>query len=197
MIHHPHFFGYGSLVNTATHSYPGIQHATLQGWRRVWRHTTHRMAAFLTVRPDATTTLEGLIAAVPDADWHTLDAREYAYDRHKVTPQITAANIPCGTAVYAVPGSAHIAPSATHPILLSYLDVVVQGYLHRFGEDGVARFFETTDGWHTPILNDRMTPRYPRAQTLTKNETALVDHFIAVNSTSSGAVLDAQTDRDP
>ena len=26
-------------------------------------------------------------------------------------------------------------------VLLSYIDVVVQGYLREFGEDGVARFF--------------------------------------------------------
>ncbi|WP_224826338.1 gamma-glutamylcyclotransferase family protein [Cognatishimia sp. MH4019] len=182
MIHHPHFFGYGSLVNTATHSFPGVQHATLKGWRRVWRHTTHRTAAFLTVRPDPNTTLEGLIAAVPDADWHALDAREYAYDRHNVTPLITATNAPSETAVYAIPDDAHVAPSVEHPILLSYLDVVVQGYLHRFGEDGVARFFATTDGWNAPILNDRAAPRYPRAQTLTNSEIALVDHFIAASS---------------
>lgn len=182
MIHHPHFFGYGSLVNTATHNYPGVQEAYLQGWRRVWRYTTYRTAAFLTVRPDPDTTLEGLVAAVPDANWQALDAREYAYRRHSVTPLITASNPPSETAVYAIPDNAHIAPSVASPILLSYLDVVVQGYLRQFGEDGVARFFATTDGWSAPILNDRAAPRYPRAQTLKISETALVDHFIAASS---------------
>ena len=40
-----------------------------------------------------------------------------------------------------------IHPQPKTPILLSYLDVVVQGYLAEFGEAGVARFFASTDGW--------------------------------------------------
>ena len=31
----------------------------------------------------------------------------------------------------------------------------------------------------TPILDDRATPRYPRAQRLTTEETELVDHHLA------------------
>jgi hypothetical protein len=65
-----------------------------------------------------------------------------------------------------------------HAILLSYLDVVVQGFLKEFGESGVTRFFDTTDGWNTPVLNDRNDPRYPRAQVLSTAETALVDHHL-------------------
>ncbi|MDX5384038.1 MAG: gamma-glutamylcyclotransferase, partial [Rhodobacterales bacterium] len=33
------FFGYGSLVNRATHDYGQARAATLPGWRRAWRHT--------------------------------------------------------------------------------------------------------------------------------------------------------------
>ena len=64
-------------------------------------------------------------------------------------------------------------------ILLSYLDVVVQGYHQQFGKDGVAAFFDTTDGWDTPILNDREAPHYPRSQILSRAETALVDQHLA------------------
>jgi hypothetical protein len=51
----------------------------------------------------------------------------------------------------------------------------VQGYLRAFGEDGVRDFFDTTDGWNAPILNDRAEPRYPRHQQLRPEETDLVD----------------------
>jgi hypothetical protein len=34
---------------------------------------------------------------------------------------------------------------------------------------------ETTDGWDTVVLNDRANPIYPRAQSLSADETALVD----------------------
>ena len=64
-------------------------------------------------------------------------------------------------------------------MLLSYLDVVVQGYLREFGEQGVQRFFDTTDGWDAPVLNDRADPVYPRHRTLNEQERALVDDMLA------------------
>ncbi|WP_010137298.1 hypothetical protein [Oceanicola sp. S124] len=55
----------------------------------------------------------------------------------------------------------------------------MQGYLDEFGEAGVARFFETTDGWGAPIRDDRAAPLYPRAQKLSPAERALVDRWLA------------------
>ena len=72
----------------------------------------------------------------------------------------------------------HSARRRAHPILLSYLDVVIQGYLRHFGPDGVARFVATTEGWNAPVLNDRAAPLYPRAQRLTAAETGLVDTIL-------------------
>ena len=77
----PYFFGYGSLVNRATHDYPDARPARLRGWRRCWVKTSARDAVFLSVEPDPATTIDGLIAAVPNADWAALDLREAAYDR--------------------------------------------------------------------------------------------------------------------
>ena len=48
-----------------------------------------------------------------------------------------------------------------------------------FGLDGVAAFFDTTDGWDAPILDDRAAPRYPRHQRLAPDETALVDQHLS------------------
>ena len=63
------------------------------------------------------------------------------------------------------------------PILQSYLDVVFQGYLDHFGEDGIASFIATTLDWDRPILNDRDAPLYPRAQNLSLRELKIIDHF--------------------
>ncbi len=179
-LHDAYFFGYGSLVNRATHVFAEAHPAQLSGWRRVWRHTELRPVAFLTVLPDADCIIDGLIAAVPGAGWPALDLREAAYTRvpahHQVIhplphrPEI---------AVYSIPEGQHGTPSAAHPILLSYIDVVVQGYLREFGPEGVARFFETTDGWGAPILDDRASPRYPRHQALSPDERALSDDHLA------------------
>ncbi|WP_417678402.1 gamma-glutamylcyclotransferase family protein [Pseudodonghicola sp.] len=175
----PYFFGYGSLVNTATHDFSDPRPARLAGWRRAWRHTDLRPVAFLTAIPDAQSAIEGMIAHVPNGDWAALDQREWAYDRLPATDAVShdiARKIEI--AVYAVPDSS-AAPGLRHPILLSYLDVVVQGYLREFGAEGAARFFATTDGWEAPILNDRAAPRYPRHQKLSAAETAFVDGRLA------------------
>ncbi|MFV1494944.1 gamma-glutamylcyclotransferase family protein [Phaeobacter sp. JH20_02] len=185
----PYFFGYGSLVNTRTHGYGQARPARLSGWRRAWVHTDLRPVAFLSAVPCDRTTIDGLIAEVPGADWAALDDREFAYERlpaggavqHDLNPETDIA-------VYAVPGHSQRAASLRHPILLSYLDVVIQGYLDVFGADGVAAFVRTTDGWDAPILNDRSAPRYPRAQRLTVEELDLVDqHLLALGATVIGA----------
>jgi len=168
-----HFFGYGSLVNRATHNYPHAQTAVLQGWRRVWVHTPRRPIAFLSAHPDPTCQIAGLVAEVPGRDWAELDKREFAYRRHPVSAMVAGASLPAQ--VYAVPSDNAQTPRLTHPILMSYLDAVVQGFLREFGADGAHSFFATTEGWAAPILNDRAAPRYPRAQSLTKAETETVD----------------------
>lgn len=172
----PHFFGYGSLVNRRTHGYTPAHRATLPGWRREWRATTLRPSAFLTARPVAGSEIDGLIAPVPGNDWAALDQREAGYDRlpadtvrHAVTPAPRVA-------VYSIPPRSDDLDSC--PILLSYLDVVVQGFLAEFGEAGVARFFETTDNWSLPVADDRAAPLYPRAQKLHASEAKLVDRWL-------------------
>jgi hypothetical protein len=186
---HPQFFGYGSLVNLATHDYVDPTPATLKGWRRVWRHAKARPVAFLSVEPCANTVLHGITAKVPNADWAALDAREHAYLRRDVTAQFHHP-----TAVYEANPEHTSAPSVAHPILLSYLDVVTAGYHGIYGDDGVAHFFSTTVGLG-PVLNDRADPLYPRAQLLstrTRNtvDAALSTLAVAVHP-AEGALVDA------
>jgi hypothetical protein len=170
----PYFFGYGSLVNRATHAYPRAVRARAHGWVRIWQATTLRQVAYLSVTPAPGVEIEGLIAAVPGGDWAALDAREHAYARHPLA-QLRHDAGPIGPVMIYQVEARHIAPAGRHPILLSYLDTVVQGFLREFGTAGVARFFETTQGWDTGIVNDRTAPCYPRAQPTTGRERALVD----------------------
>ncbi len=163
----PRFFGYGSLVNLATHDYPNAQPATLQGWRRTWVHAAARPVAFLSVEPHDTT-LHGITAQVPDADWTALDKREHAYLRRDVSAQFSHE-----TAVYQADPEQTVPPSVGHPILLSYLDVVIAGFQTLMGDAGPAHFFETTAQWG-PVVDDRADPLYPRAQPLdTRTRTAV------------------------
>jgi len=175
-----YFFGYGSLVNRDTHGYDGARTARLSGWKRVWRHTRLRPVAYLTVVPDAESEIDGLIASVPARDWAALDARERAYDRVAACHQVTH-TLPHSPeiAVYTIPDGKHGTPDETCPALLSYIDVVVQGYLREFGEQGARRFFDTTAGWEAPVLDDRAAPVYPRHRRLSSDERAFVDELLS------------------
>ena len=176
----PYFFGYGSLVNAATHSYTTTHPAKLMGWRRVWRHTSIRELAYLSVTPADGAQIDGLIAKVPNSDWDALDLRETGYFRSSLQgTSLTHSAGQVDVQMYQTHPEREIRPDVRHPILLSYLDVVVQGFLSAFGEEGVDRFFDTTDGWDAHILNDRSNPLYPRSQTLTPSEIALVDWHLS------------------
>lgn len=174
-----YFFGYGSLVNDRTHAYPEPAAATLRGWRRVWRATALREEAFLSAAPSPGTTILGLVAEVPGQDWAALDMRETGYDRQVVSDAVDhGLGAPAHVQVYTVPDRNH-RPDRRTPVLLSYLDVVVQGFFQRYGADGVAHFFATTDGWPDRVRDDRAAPRYPRHQSLSGAERALVDAALA------------------
>lgn len=162
-------FGYGSLVNRATHALGPARRLTIRGWRRAWVQTGLRPAAHLTALPEPGGQLDGLALPVAEADRAALLAREAAYDpaRHGALT------------IFTIPPGKHPASGTRHPILLSYLDAVIQGYLAEFGAAGVARFFASTTGWEAGLLDDRAAPRYPRHQTLTAAERTLVDNHLA------------------
>ncbi len=166
----PAVFGYGSLVNRATHAYAPARPARMTGFRRAWRYTANREGPYLTAVASPSDMIDGLIAAIPGGDWAALDRREEGYDRLP-TPEP-------GVMIYAVPAGGDFDAEAPAPILLSYVDVVFQGYLREFGPAGPEGFAATTDGWDLPILDDRAAPLYPRHQRLSGAETALVDAIL-------------------
>jgi len=177
-MHDPFFFGYGSLVNRATHDFPAARRARVTGWARVWRGTSLRQVAYLSAVEAPGSVIEGLAAAVPGGDWQALDLRERAYARHMVDDIDHDGPEALAVQIYKVEPH-HVTDGIDHPILLSYLDTVVQGYLCEFGETGAVRFFDTTGGWHLPILDDRAAPVYPRAQVLSAEDRDFVDDRLA------------------
>lgn len=164
---HPQFFGYGSLVNLRTHAYPRARPAEIMGWQRIWRSVAGCHQAVLSVITEEGSSLRGVIADVPNADWVALDQRESLYNRHL---------LPDGTAIYEVQNNLVATPA---PILRSYLDVVTQGFHDLYGPPGVTDFFATTTNWRA-VEDDRAAPRYPRHQRVGPEITALVDHHLAV-----------------
>ena len=139
--------------------------------------------AFLTVVRDENTEIDGVIASVPGSEWAELDERERHYDRVTLSEDEIFEASTIDLQIYQAKPAKSAPPSVRHPILLSYLDVVVQGYLDVFGTQGVEAFFETTDGWDGPVLNDRPSPRYGRHQVTTQRERDLTDVLLRCLST--------------
>jgi hypothetical protein len=175
---HPYFFGYGSLVNLATHDYRPFAPATLTGWRRKWCQTGLRALPYLSVYPVEKQCIDGLVACVPDANWAALDERETGYDRAQA--DIFSEHAVGDVQLYHVPDRNLAAGGFQSGILLSYLDCVVQGYIQNFGLKGAEAFFDTTDGWDAPITDDRVAPLYPRSVQLDAAEILFVDHMLSV-----------------
>lgn len=166
-------FGYGSLVNRDTHAFTPCDKVELIGWRRNWHHPVmgRRAVTSLSIEPDDTSTIKGLRAWVAPDQVADLDAREKGYARTNVPLFMEAQDAPQITYVSRAPRSG----DKTYPILQSYLDAVLMGFLAEFGEAGVHHFVETTAGWDTPILRDRETPFYPRAVDVSSDQAAFFE----------------------
>ena len=193
------YFGYGSLVNDDTRNAESFGFAgRLRGYRRrwsIWRASEERRAfgfggvAALSVTPSRDAFCDGLLIFDRKEHLPHVDEREAMYDRVLIDLDDfqTEHEIPVGLDCYIYVGQpAHTdIVDPNFPILQSYVDAVMQGFLHKFGEAGVGRFVEETDGWQTPIVQDRDRPCYPRSISLTLDEQDLLDQYIA----KSGAPL--------
>jgi hypothetical protein len=167
-------FGYGSLVNRATlPPFLSARPMRLEGWRRGWRASGETDSGAgvcsLSARPAAGYACDGLAITFERAIWPVIRRREFRYD---------VVRLEDGTVVFQAERAIDRFGDDDHPLHLSYVDVVLKGFLIEFGAAGVARFMAETEGWHAPILDDRSAPRYPRAQQLEASERALVDKML-------------------
>lgn len=176
------YFGYGSLVNRATHRTEIVDAvpARLKGWRRRWQPNEKGSdRALLSVRRDAGATTDGLLVIDRAENLPAIELREQGYRR--VT--LTANDLEISGAT-SFEGPIHVyegleeGPSAPLHIFQSYLDAVLQGFLHEYGEAEVRRFVYETEGFDAAVLTDREGPLYPRAVVLSAAERTLFDALL-------------------
>lgn len=166
-------FGFGSLVNPETHAFATMSKAHVSGEIREWASVADWPHAFLSLTPQEGITVPGLVLSVPATLQADLDRRETHYTRH---------DLPAAGKDVVTYRATSQTRQTDKPILLSYLDVVIKGYLEQFTEAEAAAFFFSTRNWDHPILNDRAKPLYPRASVLNADQTAFVDRQIAAIS---------------
>ena len=174
-------FGYGSLVNTQTHPFCQNHRTHLLGWERVWAHritTPTTCLTSLSIRPKGGSSVAGLLSFVETSQIADLDLREQNYNLHSLEHSDLSNAQQATTALTTYVSSSQTIGNADFPILQSYLDTVMQGFLLEFGEGGVADFLKTTAGWETPILKDRESPFYPRATRLSTFQKELFDQLL-------------------
>jgi len=193
------YFGYGSLVNraTLTTGHVAAHRARLKGWRRTWRPRPQMPAladmgaavslpdgatpALLTAHRAESAAIDGLLVIDFAVNLPGIDAREFRYHRRDISLADLEFSDPghgLGAEIALHVYEARIEHPATEgpaPILRSYLDAVMQGFLREFGADGLHRFVSETDAFHAPIHEDRAEPLYPRAVSLSPAEVELFD----------------------
>ena len=185
------YFGYGSLVNrhTLRTSYIDAQPARLTGWRRCWRPSAHWVrhkskspASMLSARPHPDQVIDGLLVYDTLENLPSVDQREAAYERVQVAPNAIQLNgrVPQDCPIYIYEAHTNRAPhDPEHPIIQSYLDAVLQGFMHEFGESGVHDFIHSTDGFERPVLKDRHDPIYQRAVDLPEHQRSYFDDLLS------------------
>lgn len=184
------YFGYGSLVNknTLRTEYIATIPAELKGWQRMWDVPSGddfdgQTVSVLTVRPDQTKSTKGVIVFDWASNLPMVDERERNYHRHTINSKDLGLADHFSTSghdfyVYeAIDNKITAEPRA--PLLHSYLDAVLQGFHDVYGTDGVHEFMNTTTNFHTPILNDRNQPKYPRSVQLDDEQRNLIDLILA------------------
>ncbi len=184
------YFGYGSLVCRATHRTDIVDAipARLKGWLRHWRPRPDMPgfpAALLSVRRDETATCDGLLVIDRAENLAAVDAREARYSRVAVDPGhlIVDRVLPADCPVWLYVADATLPPHRKPPaILRSYLDAVLLGFLLEHGEEGLHRFLDETEGFDTPIHDDRHAPIYPRSVALEAHNAALIEAALAARA---------------
>lgn len=178
------YFGYGSLVNRATHRTEiiGAVRASVRGWRRFWRPRPDMDLGVTTIPPVSLLTagrrkgaeIEGLLVFDRAAHLPAVDEREARYHRRSLNREdltVLEGDIPDACALYIYEAfSEYPDYDGEMPILQSYLDAVLQGYLIEHQQKGVERFVAETGAFDTPIVLDRDQPLYPRSVQLSARE---------------------------
>lgn len=177
-----------STVEGAGDSIP-VRISSKFGYRRVWnfQSPTAKLTALGLEKVNNDTlssTINGVIYPLLPIDgineeeqMKLFDEREEGYVRMKVPPEMIQATswqslpshsydvwiyVPVGKIdnKEQVPGTDLSPPDKYYPILQSYVDVVLLGFL-KYGEDFAIEFLYTTSWWSRYWLDDRQVPRRP------------------------------------
>ncbi|GGF73346.1 hypothetical protein GCM10007301_36420 [Azorhizobium oxalatiphilum] len=170
--------GYGSLIDTASREGTAgtkldavpVRVSAAFGYRRVWNVRGRGWTALGLAKGEDLRPAAPINCVLFPVDADTLprfDRRESGYDRvavpNAMVESLSWLRLPeQGTLWIYVPKAGEKAPEpdAAHPIVQSYVDLVLGGALG-YGEAFAREVIETTFGWSAFWLDDRVTARRP------------------------------------
>ncbi|MGB7286596.1 MAG: gamma-glutamylcyclotransferase family protein [Salaquimonas sp.] len=188
------YFGYGSLVNLQTlrTAYVGATPARLKGWRRHWQARPGVAGGAQTFSPALLSVhragplnvhIEGMLIVDHLKHLGDLDEREAHYDRVLIGEDLIAPED--NSLLNSIPPDQRFVyvgrktEAETSALLQSYLDAVMAGFLHTYGESGVMNFIHTTIGFDRHIIEDRKEPIYPRSVQISDSEAIWFDKLLS------------------
>ncbi len=169
--------------------------AVLKGWRRVWENRTadpkrrsHRCTSLSieALAHPSMGSIEGVVARMPVSELTQLDEREAGYDRLKLPVdefELTDRVETDFVYVYQSQVLHRFLADEEHPILQSYIDCVLAGYLTQFGRSGMQNMVNSTRGWDRPVMDDRVAPHYPRAVDIDADLQLSIDQLLVSTKT--------------
>lgn len=180
-------FAYGSLINSASRqlSLPATNAFPVEilGERRGWYASIlDAGVTALSLVEDADSSCNGVLIHLPEEYLNGSDEREipHGYKRVELPRERILVDhktiLPDGP-IWIYRCRELALPTMDLPIIQSYIDVVLDGCF-AIGRAFAERFVNTTYGWDGAWINDRDTPRYPRAYRNNVNESA-VDALLA------------------
>ena len=190
-----YIFGYGSLINSISRTVTGESGVAtavkISGISRHWSRISEDFGmSSVVVVEDKEGQCNGVIVEVPESELVHFDKRERGYQRVLVDAKNVefyeqSSGIDLKSAAHGTPkiwlyqSDKVLNPCDNHPVVFSYLDVILSGcleYSQAFCDD----FLKLTQGWQHAMLNDRESPRYPRVQTTL--DTDLLNSYISMKA---------------
>ncbi|MFT5707172.1 MAG: hypothetical protein ACI9ES_001462 [Oceanospirillaceae bacterium] len=172
-----YIFGYGSLINSISRTVTGETGVAvavkISGFARYWSRISEDFGmSSVVVVPEQRQACNGVLVEVPESELPSFDLRERGYQRVLVdasqvefySQTIDLKLLPnTHIKIWLYQSQEVVNPCEDHPVVFSYLDVILSGcleYSPPFCDD----FMQLTQGWKHAMLNDRRDPRYPRVQ---------------------------------
>ena len=179
------YFGFGSLVNrnTLRTSYVDLVQASLKGYSRHWQSKTKTLeeqVALLSIHPDQTCEIYGMIVLDKLENLPLVDAREQGYSRHRLNRNqlLIDSDTAMPNDIYVYIDNEPEGESDEGALLQNYLNAVMQSFFNEYGDEGVRHFMDTTKGFDRKLIRDRQAPKYPRPVMLSDADANYFDSLV-------------------